>query len=312
MRSVSESPVFRIQTVSELTGVNPVTLRAWERRYGVPRPSRTSGAYRLYSDSDVEQVRRMCELCDSGVSASEAAKTVRQALEQNPPMSSVSADVADGVTLALIDAISHMDSVELERQMSRALTLGSASEVFERAIAPVMRRVGELWERGELSIAHEHVAVEFFFAQLGQLLRLVQPHASAPLALLGCFPDELHGLPLYGVAFQLAESGYRTQMLGQRTPPVALAEAVKSMKPELVALSVTIPATGAATRETIQGYALACAKTPWLVGGAGIASVAELVQSEGGIAVPREPNALRHLLQTTVSAHGCRQRGRKR
>ena len=66
-------PTYRIHTVAEMTGVNPVTLRAWERRYGVPQPIRTPSAYRLYSDHDVQQIRRMLQLSESGLAASEAA-----------------------------------------------------------------------------------------------------------------------------------------------------------------------------------------------------------------------------------------------
>ncbi|WP_434422398.1 MerR family transcriptional regulator [Nannocystis pusilla] len=44
---------YRIQSVAEMTGVSAATLRAWERRYGLPAPRRSSSAYRLYSDRDV-------------------------------------------------------------------------------------------------------------------------------------------------------------------------------------------------------------------------------------------------------------------
>ena len=47
---------YRIRAVAELTGVSTATLRAWERRYGVPTPSRTASAYRLYGDEDVALV----------------------------------------------------------------------------------------------------------------------------------------------------------------------------------------------------------------------------------------------------------------
>lgn len=45
-----------IRTVSALTRVNPVTLRAWERRYGVIRPLRTPKGLRLYAETDFERV----------------------------------------------------------------------------------------------------------------------------------------------------------------------------------------------------------------------------------------------------------------
>ena len=53
---------YRIHTVAEMTGVPAATLRAWERRYGVPVPARTSSAYRVYSDADIALIRRVVEL----------------------------------------------------------------------------------------------------------------------------------------------------------------------------------------------------------------------------------------------------------
>ncbi|HEY6876521.1 MAG TPA: MerR family transcriptional regulator [Polyangiales bacterium] len=70
--------LYRIHWVSEQTGVSEATLRAWERRYQVPTPARTPSGYRVYSAEDVEAVKRMRELCESGMSASEAAQVIAQ------------------------------------------------------------------------------------------------------------------------------------------------------------------------------------------------------------------------------------------
>ena len=75
---VSKSGRYRIRVVSEMTGIPSATLRAWERRYGIPSPQRTASSYRLYSDFDVETVRQMRDLCDQGVSPSEAARMLKQ------------------------------------------------------------------------------------------------------------------------------------------------------------------------------------------------------------------------------------------
>jgi len=50
---------YRIQAVADMTGIPAATLRAWERRYGVPAPARTDASYRLYSEGDVELVRKL-------------------------------------------------------------------------------------------------------------------------------------------------------------------------------------------------------------------------------------------------------------
>lgn len=76
---------FRINRVAETTGIPEATLRAWERRYQVPRPQRTPSGYRLYSSDDVAQVRKMRELCDAGISPADAAKEILLAREGAKP-----------------------------------------------------------------------------------------------------------------------------------------------------------------------------------------------------------------------------------
>ena len=66
--------LFPIRVVARLTGINPVTIRAWERRYQLVRPERTPGGHRLYSRADVELLRAATRLVDQGISISHATR----------------------------------------------------------------------------------------------------------------------------------------------------------------------------------------------------------------------------------------------
>ncbi|WVM92383.1 MerR family transcriptional regulator [Halopseudomonas pachastrellae] len=65
--------LYPIREVSRLTGVNPITLRAWERRYGLLVPHRTDGGHRLYSLQDIERVRSVTQWIARGVPVSKVA-----------------------------------------------------------------------------------------------------------------------------------------------------------------------------------------------------------------------------------------------
>lgn len=77
---VSED-LYPIREVSRLTGVNPVTLRAWERRYGLLRPHRTESGHRLYSMTDVERVRSILDWIERGVAVSKVVSII----DRQPP-----------------------------------------------------------------------------------------------------------------------------------------------------------------------------------------------------------------------------------
>ena len=278
---------YRIQAVSELTGIPAPTLRAWERRYGIPAPSRTKSAYRLYSEHDLEVIKRLRNLIDQGTAPAEAAALIQKAeaaLEAVPV--APGEDAFDQARARIVAAVTRFDPTGLEQAIQWATTLGSASAVFSRALGPAMREVGDKWHEGEVSVAQEHLASELLGRTCRQLLRLVQPEDAERMALLACFADETHALPLYGVAFHLVQWGFGTLVLGARTPPEALGHAVKVLEPALVGLSVSVAPAPEAARKLVDAYAKAVGEVPWVVGGAGAEALRRRVEKHGGLLAP--------------------------
>ena len=71
-----DGPLVRIGELSRRLGVSVHVLRAWESRYGLLQPTRSTGGFRLYSAADEARIRRMQAHLDEGLSAAEAARTV--------------------------------------------------------------------------------------------------------------------------------------------------------------------------------------------------------------------------------------------
>lgn len=292
---------YRINVVAEMTGVPAPTLRAWERRYGIPTPSRTAAAYRLYSDRDVAMVRKLRDLCAGGLSIAEAAQMVLKGEADTFIEAPGHLDAFEAATRRIVDAVIAFDPDLLEREVSRAVYLGSAVTVFEQVLGPVMRQVGDLWHAGTLSVAQEHLASEVVGSVVRALSRLVQPPAPSRRVLLAAFEDEEHVLGLYGVAIRLASWGIRSVDLGARTPPEALADAVARLSPDAVALTLTIALRPERAAATLERYAQACAGVPWFVGGAGAAAVATRVERLGGVVLAGEAATLRAAIEQALA-----------
>ena len=322
---------YRIQVVAQRTQTPTATLRAWERRYGVPQPSRGGADYRLYSERDISEVLELKRLCEEGLSASEAAAVVLGARAvvsrelQGVEVQGAEGKGADGqgaegqgaegrgaegleeepspfcaLRARLLESIRAFDVRALERHVRRALLLGSAHEVFDEIFAPTLSAVGEEWHAGSLSIAQEHLATELLGNATRDLLRAIQPPEGSPCALLACVQDEQHALPLYGSAFHFVGLGYRVVILGVNTPPEALTQPVLLLAPAVVGLSVTQAREGLGA--LMPRYALACAGTPWVVGGAGAAAVAGPVAAAGGRVVLGGPGGVRAALVGALSS----------
>jgi DNA-binding transcriptional MerR regulator len=272
---------FRIQAAAELSGVPAATLRAWERRYGVPIPRRSAAAYRLYNADDVELVRRMRVLVEEGVSPAEAARVV---LGSMPAVSQDDHLPIDGLEAAqgrLLAATHRWDAAAIDVELMRLSMLLDAQTLFERVVSPVLAEVGSRWERGELSIAQERLVSERLELAVRACLRALE-RQDGPLVLLACVDEEQHVLGLLGAALRFAASGARTIVLGAMTPPSAIADAVRSMAPRLIGLSLSIAPQNA--RALLRSYGKACGSTPWVVGGAASEGLRQAIEAAGGIA----------------------------
>ena len=190
----------------------------------------------------------------------------------------------DGLELAqgrILAATQRWDAPAIDLELMRLSMLLDAQTLFERVVAPVLAEVGARWERGELSIAQEHLLAERLELAVRASLRTLE-RQDGPLVLLACVDAEQHVLGLLGAALRFAASGARTVVLGAMTPPSAIADAVRSMAPRLVGLSLSVAPQNA--RALLRGYGKACGSTPWVVGGAAAESLQSAVEATGGIA----------------------------
>ena len=292
---------YRIRAVAELTGVSTATLRAWERRYGVPTPSRTASAYRLYGDDDVALVTQMRDLVESGVAPAEAAR----ALREHATTGGEATGETDPYQLAadrIVEAALHFDVDAIREEVTRSLALGPAIAIFERTLSPALSRVGDLWHRGQLTVAQEHLLSNVLLSRAAHLLELIQPVDASRRVALACFEDEDHVIGLYGAGLHFAAWGYRAVLLGARTPPEAVARVVTSLEVDVVALSTTCPPPASRARARVDAYADACRGVPWLVGGQGFETLGKFVTARGGLSGNMPFSELRKLIDKAVRA----------
>jgi DNA-binding transcriptional MerR regulator len=287
---------YRIQSVAEMTGLSAATLRAWERRYGIPAPQRTASAYRLYSDRDVELIRRVRALCETGIAPAQAVQMVQATGDSCEETIGLQADTAELAIQKILGAIDRFDADMIEAAVRQALFLGSANTLFERVFGPVLAEIGDRWQAGTMSVGQEHLASRIIGSALHEIIRMVRPGSPGRTALLACLDEDDHELPLLGIALRMAEWNVRTVVLGARTPPSAVRHAVAEIQPDIVGLSATTsPSSHVAA--LLAEYASACGRTPWLVGGRASREIGGPVEARGGIVAPGDCMQLRVLFE---------------
>jgi DNA-binding transcriptional MerR regulator len=234
---MSEEGILRIGELSRRVGVSPEVLRAWERRYGVLRPTRSEGGFRLYSTADEERVRRMLALQQQGLSPAVAARTAATEGDGGP---AVSALPADTLRQALADALDSFDEASANRVFDRALAVLTLDTLLRRIVLDYLVDLGERWSDGRASVAQEHFATNVL---RGRLLGLARDwgQGGGPLALLACPPGELHDLGLICFGLALRAHGWRIAFLGADTPVDTLKHTADNLHPDLVVVTAMIP-----------------------------------------------------------------------
>jgi DNA-binding transcriptional MerR regulator len=240
-------PQHTIKHVCAQTGIQAVTLRAWERRYQVLQPRRTGGNYRLYSDRDIAILRWLKSRVDGGLAISFAAKELSAmrlshawpaatpALPAAPARASTTPPTA--YVERLFTALTKLDEVQASAILREANSLFDLSEVCLDILQPCLVAIGDAWYRGKLHIATEHWASQYLRGQLLAMFQNLPLRPRSPRILIGCAPGEFHEIGSLMLALFLRRDGYRVDFLGADVHIGDLFDFARVERPALICLS---------------------------------------------------------------------------
>jgi MerR family transcriptional regulator, light-induced transcriptional regulator len=236
--------LFPIRHVCSETGINPVTLRAWERRYGLIRPLRTPKGHRLYSAEDIERIRRILSLLEEGVAVSQVGRVLRhdapalppdgndrpaavavQEPEGRPPVvvpGGIPAHVRDPLSGTLLEAARSLSTVQLERVYARLVMRHGWEGVHERAFMETYETLREEARHQPAAEAQLAVFASWATASLADQLRaalLLCEGPACPCIILGTGHRRIGGLLLL---LATARQGLKVLPLQDVVSPAAL------------------------------------------------------------------------------------------
>jgi DNA-binding transcriptional MerR regulator len=256
---LSDLPKHTIKTVCAQTGILPVTLRAWERRYQLLQPQRTAGNYRLYSDRDIALLRWIKSRLETGLTISRVTDEF-QALRRSgrwpevappPPPAPVveSATPPDIYSQRLYAALVAMNEGQAAEVLREAHALFDLTAICLDIIQPCLYAIGEAWYRGQVRIASEHFASQFLRGRLISLFQAYPMRHTAPRIVVGCVANEFHDIGSLMLALFLRRDGYRVEFLGANVHLGDLADYARDQRPALLCLSANSPASAQELRQ---------------------------------------------------------------
>lgn len=265
-----------IREVSRITGVNPITLRAWERRYGLITPTRTEGGHRLYAQADIDTIRRITGWIERGVAVSKVGRILEATRDQ---------DAKTRGPLSVTDSAGQRAWQERLRQASAAFNESLLDELFDKVLAAYPLPVAfdgvlmPVWrDFGARNDAYGQVSEWLFFdsflrARTLQRLRSISGTCDQHVV-LASMPGTCRELELRVAALLMATMSTRITVLAPDQPLEELSLVCGKILPDaLVLFSNQKPASDQAKRLLKLGLGLDC---PMVVAG----EMADIIQAD--------------------------------
>lgn len=289
---------FNIAAVERDTGLSKDVLRMWERRYGFPVPDRDSNGERCYPTEQVERLRVIKRLMDSGHRPGKLLAMPPEALAELAPRRSAPAPQTESPAAVddldtLIGLIKAHDGAGYQQAMHHRLAREGMQRFVQYTVAPLTHRVGESWEDGSIEVFEEHLFTELTKRLLRQAIAALPSARGGARILLTSVPEEQHVLGLLMVEALFTLEGAECIPLGTQMPLFEIARAAEAHRADIVALSFSIAFPGRQVPSLLQQLRqmLPAGVALW-AGGAGIARCPAI---EGVQLLSTLPDAIRQL-----------------
>ncbi len=236
--------LFNLRAVVRQTGVSASTLRAWERRYGLPVPARSSTGRRLYSWRDVDMIRWLVARRAEGMGIGRAVALWRE-LEQGghdplavfplPRVEALRADVSlTGLRQEWVAAVLAFNELAAESAMTRAFTVYPPEIACLEVLLGGMREIGNRWYVGQATVHQEHFASALAMRRVEALMQIAPPPVRPVRLLVICPPLESHCFNLLLLAYLLRRCGWEVVYLGADVPLERMEETLRALQPRWV------------------------------------------------------------------------------
>jgi len=253
MKSINKlQDYIAIGELSEMTGIGVHTLRVWEKRYGAPHSQRLPSGHRRYPKEEVPRLKAIASALESGYRASKVVTATMEELQGLMGLAAFSQPKPDSESRKQDKLSSDKTVIEGWAQLIHAgkddELLSGFHEQFGRHGAldficdfavPLLERIGNGWETGELSITHEHFASECLVSFLNEKWRQMNVRKTGPRVLITTLPGEGYSLGILMCAVITSTTNSKIMYLGVDNPIDEIVDASEKYNPELIAMSIS-------------------------------------------------------------------------
>lgn len=234
---------YSIKDLEQLSGIKAHTIRMWEKRYDIIRPTRTDSNYRCYCDTELKKLLNIAVLNNNGYKISHIAKLTQEdinnALIRVAETDNRYQTQIDSLVIAMVE----LDRNKFERIFSHNILKFGFEDTFLHIIYPLLVKIGVMWQTSEIDPCQEHFLSNLIRQKLivaidGQY----NPKEEYPYTFMLFLPEgELHELGLLFHTYMVKKYGFKTIYLGQSVPYNDLVKVHERHKPDYLLTAFVTP-----------------------------------------------------------------------
>ncbi|MGD2156159.1 MAG: MerR family transcriptional regulator [Anaerolineales bacterium] len=250
--SLKEQPTYNLKVVVHETGIKPDTLRAWERRYGLPEPARTEGGHRIYSPRDIEIIKWLINRQKEGLSISRAVKLWQSIKDEGrdplqdegmmPSITTPETDLPSGSVIedyreSWVKACLDFNGTLADSVLTQAFAIYPIETVSVEVLQKGLADIGSRWYMGEISVQQEHYATALAHRRINSIISGLPDPTRSGRILVGCPPEEEHSFPLLLITLLLRLRSWDVIYLGANVPVGRFKDTMQTVNPRLIVLA---------------------------------------------------------------------------
>ncbi|MGG2086535.1 MerR family transcriptional regulator [Priestia aryabhattai] len=232
---------YNIKAISNMVGIQPGTLRAWERRYQILNPVRNESGHRLYTEEDFRKLKWLTGKVSGGFTISQAvslleteSSTVGTFEEEGE------VDSPQKIRDELLTMLLSFEEGKAQDLINHAFSLYSVEKVVIDILGSLLVTVGDMWEKGQITSAHEHYTTQVLKTRISMIFYSLPSNGLLPKAIAVCGPNETHEVGLLVFTLFLRRKGFEVIYLGSSIEDKDVELIIKEVDPTFLFMSCTM------------------------------------------------------------------------
>ncbi|PEA55865.1 MerR family transcriptional regulator [Bacillus pseudomycoides] len=231
---------YNIKAISNMLGIHPGTLRAWERRYQIITPKRNDAGHRLYTEEHVQIFKWLINKLNQGFTIGQAVNLLENNQLQNHNLLEKEYNKVELLVDDILYSLLKFDEIQALELLNEAFSIFSIDKVITDVFIKLLVKLREQRLNEKITSAEEQYAISLLQSRMGAIYYSIPTNTGTSKVLSICVPGELHELELFIFTTYLRRKGFPTIYIGTGIEEAGIHDVITRVNPKFLFISCTM------------------------------------------------------------------------